>query len=93
MFRLIRLYLGTLVRLLHARRSLLLENLALRHQQVLVLKRHRRRPSLSPRLRHIVVRLVTNTHPPSVPFNDELSRLWEQLLKDTPLEHGYLVNY
>jgi putative transposase len=47
MFRFIGLCLGTLVRLFRARRSLLLENLALR-QQLVVLKRHRRRPGLSP---------------------------------------------
>src|SRR5258705_12790048 len=45
MFRLIGLCLGTLVRLLRARRSLLLENLALR-QQLAVLKRRRPRPRL-----------------------------------------------
>jgi hypothetical protein len=45
MFRFIGLYLGTLVRLLRARRSLLLENLALR-QQLTVLKRRHPRPSL-----------------------------------------------
>src|ERR1700731_1571140 len=45
MFRFIGLCLGTLVRLLRARRSLLLENLALR-QQLAVLKRRRPRPRL-----------------------------------------------
>ena len=45
MFRFIGLCLGTLVRLLHARRSLLLENLALR-QQLAVLKRRHPRPRL-----------------------------------------------
>jgi len=45
MFRLIGLYLGTLIRLLRARRSLLLENLALR-QQLTVLKRRNPRPRL-----------------------------------------------
>src|SRR6266850_1096381 len=45
MFRLIGLCLGTLVRLLRARRSLLLENLALR-QQLAVLKRRHPRPRL-----------------------------------------------
>src|SRR5438094_1055151 len=45
MFRFIGLCLGTLVRLLRARRSLLLENLALR-QQLAVLKRRHPRPSL-----------------------------------------------
>ena len=43
MFRFMGLYLGTLVRLLRARRSLLLENLALR-QQLAVLKRRHPRP-------------------------------------------------
>jgi len=46
MFRFIGLCLGTLVRLLHARRSLLLENLALR-QQLAVLKRRHPRPRLN----------------------------------------------
>src|SRR4030088_2921771 len=45
MFRFIGLSLGTLVRLLRARRSLLLENLALR-QQLAVLKRRHPRPRL-----------------------------------------------
>jgi putative transposase len=45
MFRFIGLGLGTLVRLLHARRSLLLEYLALR-QQLAVLKRRHPRPRL-----------------------------------------------
>src|SRR5258705_2822406 len=45
MFRFIGLYLGTLVRLLRARRSLLLENLAL-CQQLAVLKRRHARPRL-----------------------------------------------
>jgi putative transposase len=45
MFRLIGLCLGTVVRLLRARRSLLLENLALR-QQLAVLKRRHPRPRL-----------------------------------------------
>src|SRR6267143_6436155 len=45
MFRFIGLCFGTLVRLLRARRSLLLENLALR-QQVAVLKRRHPRPRL-----------------------------------------------
>ena len=45
MYRLIGLYLGTLVRLLRARRSLLFENLALR-QQLAVLKRRHPRPRL-----------------------------------------------
>ena len=45
MFRFIGLCFGTLVRLLRARRSLLLENLALR-QQLAVLKRRRPRPRL-----------------------------------------------
>src|ERR1700680_3257884 len=47
MFRFIGLCLGTLVRLLHARRSLLLENLALR-QQLAMLKRRHPRPSIGP---------------------------------------------
>src|SRR5260370_18002792 len=45
MFRFIGLCLGTLVRLLRAHRSLLLENLALR-QQLTVLKRRHPRPRL-----------------------------------------------
>src|SRR6267378_149980 len=45
MFRFIGLCIGTLVRLLRARRSLLLENLALR-QQLAVLKRRHPRPRL-----------------------------------------------
>jgi len=45
MFRFIDLCLGTLVRLLRARRSLLLENLVLR-QQLAVLKRRHPRPRL-----------------------------------------------
>jgi hypothetical protein len=45
MFRFIGVCLGTLVRLLRARRSLLLENLALR-QQLAVLKRRHPRPRL-----------------------------------------------
>src|SRR5213082_1508826 len=45
MFRFIGLCLGTLVRLLRARRSLLLENLALR-QQLAVLKRRHPQPGL-----------------------------------------------
>lgn len=47
MFRFIGLCLGTLVRLFRARRSLLLENLAL-GQQLVVLKRRHRRPGLRP---------------------------------------------
>jgi putative transposase len=47
MFRFIGLCLGTLVRFFRMRRSLLLENLALR-QQLGVLKRHRPRPGLGP---------------------------------------------
>src|SRR5260221_7181500 len=43
MARSLRLFLGLLVRSLHSRHHLLLENLALR-QQVLVLARHRPRP-------------------------------------------------
>ncbi len=46
MFRFIGLYLGTLVRLLRTRRSLLLENLALR-QLLAVLKRGPPRPRLA----------------------------------------------
>src|SRR5260221_1544774 len=46
MFRFVGLCLGTLVRLLRARRSLLLENLALR-QQLAVLKRRHPRPRLA----------------------------------------------
>jgi putative transposase len=46
-FRFISMCLGVVVRFFRARRSLLLENLALR-QQLVVLKRRRRRPSLSP---------------------------------------------
>jgi hypothetical protein len=45
MFRFIGLFLGTLVRLLRARRSLLLENLALR-QLLAVLKHRHPRPRL-----------------------------------------------
>ena len=45
MFRFIGLFLGALVRFLRARRSLLLENLALR-QQLAVLKRRHPRPRL-----------------------------------------------
>jgi putative transposase len=45
MLRFIGLYLGTLVRFMRARRSLLLENLALR-QQLAVLKRRHPRPRL-----------------------------------------------
>ena len=45
MFRFIGLCFGTLVRILRARRSLLLENLALR-QQLAVLKRRHPRPRL-----------------------------------------------
>src|SRR5438445_12888359 len=45
MFRFIGLCFGTLVRLLRARRALLLENLALR-QQLAVLKRRHSRPRL-----------------------------------------------
>ena len=45
MFRFIGLCFGTLVRLLRARRNLLLENLALR-QQLAVLKRRHSRPRL-----------------------------------------------
>jgi putative transposase len=45
MFRFIGLFLGTLVGFLSARRSLLLENLALR-QQLVVLKRRHPRPRL-----------------------------------------------
>src|SRR6266481_618157 len=47
MFRFIDLCLGTLVRLLRARQSLLLENLALR-QQLAVLKRCHPQPRLDP---------------------------------------------
>ncbi len=47
MFRLLALLLGTLVRILRSRRSLFLENLALR-QQLSVLKRRHPRPRLSP---------------------------------------------
>jgi hypothetical protein len=47
MFRFIGMCLGMVVRFFRARRSLLLENLALR-QQLVVLKRRRRRPGLSP---------------------------------------------
>src|SRR5438034_8651405 len=45
MFQFIGLCFGTLVRILHARRSLLLENLALRQQRA-VLKRRHPRPRL-----------------------------------------------
>ena len=47
MFPFLRLWLGSLPRCLHSRRSLLLENLALR-QQLSVLKRRRSKPRLSP---------------------------------------------
>ena len=47
MFQFIGLCVGTLIRFFRVRRSLLLENLALR-QQLAVLKRRRRRPCLSP---------------------------------------------
>src|SRR5258705_8631654 len=47
MFRFLRLWLGSLPRCLHSRRSLLLENLALR-QQLSVLKRRHSKPRLSP---------------------------------------------
>ncbi len=55
MFRFIGLCLGMLLRLLRARRSLLLENLALR-QQLAVLKRRHLRP------RSILVRMATIPH-------------------------------
>src|SRR5216683_2533221 len=57
MFRFIGLCLGTLLRLLRARGSLLLENLALR-QQLAVLKRQHPRPKLGPfdKLFWVVVR-------------------------------------
>src|SRR5215471_6179829 len=45
MFRFVRLFIGTMVRLFRSQRSLLLENLALR-QQLSVLKRRHPRPSL-----------------------------------------------
>jgi len=45
MFRFLGLWYGTLVRLIRSRRSLLLENLALR-QQLVVLKRRHPRPRL-----------------------------------------------
>ena len=59
MLRFVRLFIGTIVRLVHSRRSLLLENLALR-QQLSVLKRRRPRPSLSSfdRLFWVVARRV-----------------------------------
>src|SRR5260221_3860057 len=47
MVRFINVCVGMVVRFCRARRSLLLENLALR-QQLVVLKRRRRRPGLSP---------------------------------------------
>jgi hypothetical protein len=46
MFHFIRLSLGVIVRLFRSRRTLLLENLALR-QQVSVLERKNRRPKLT----------------------------------------------
>ena len=45
MFRLLRLFLESLVRLLYSRRDLMLENLLLR-QQLAVLKSKNRRPRL-----------------------------------------------
>jgi len=45
MLRFLKLCFGTLVRLLHSRQSLLLDNLALR-QQLVALKRRHPRPSL-----------------------------------------------
>ena len=47
MFRLLGLFLGTLVRIFRSRRSLFVENLALR-QQISVLKRRHPRPRLTP---------------------------------------------
>src|SRR5258708_25540654 len=68
MFRFIGLCLGTLVRLLRARRSLLLENLAL-CQQLAVLKRRHPRPRLDlldktllGRRSSILVRMATIPH-------------------------------
>jgi hypothetical protein len=68
MFRFIRLCLGTLVRILRARRSLLLENLAL-HQQLAVPKRRHPRPRLDlleqaflGRRSSILVRMATIPH-------------------------------
>jgi len=68
MFRFIGLCLGTLVRLLRAHRSLLLENLALR-QQIAVLKRRHPRPRLDlarqallGRHSSILVRMATIPH-------------------------------
>ena len=67
MFRFIGLCLGTLVRLLRARRSLLLENLV--RQQLAVLKRRHPRPRLDParqallgRRSSILVRMATIPH-------------------------------
>jgi hypothetical protein len=47
MFELLRLWFGILLRSFHTRRSLMLENLALR-QQLAVLKRMHRKPRLGP---------------------------------------------
>src|SRR6266487_5766876 len=67
MFRLIVLCLGTLVRFLRARRSLLLENLAL-GQQLAVLKRRHPRPSLGTfdRLFWVVARRAWSGWKPSL---------------------------
>jgi hypothetical protein len=46
MFRFLRLWLGTILRLFRSRQDLLVENLALR-QQLSVLKRRNRRPKLA----------------------------------------------
>jgi hypothetical protein len=57
MFRFIGLCFGTLVRLLRARRSLLLENLALRQQLAVLKRRHPRpRPDLLDKLFWVAVR-------------------------------------
>src|SRR5260370_25703421 len=67
MFQFIGLCLGTLVRLLGARRSLLLENLALR-QHLAVLKRRRPRPRLDPldKLLWVAVRRFWSRWPQSL---------------------------
>jgi len=69
MFRFIGLCLGTLVRLLRARRSLLLENLALR-QQLAVLKRRHPRPRLDllDKLFWVVVRRFVQQLREAFPF-------------------------
>src|SRR5258708_19567 len=92
MFRFIGLCLGTLVRLLRARRSLLLENLALR-QQLAVLKRRHPRPRLDllDKLFWVVVRRFWSGWQQSrvVKKLERLEMAWLRILHRLPFRMGF----